>query len=87
MSKTAAEAYAHAEKAHDKMAAHEDLCAERYGNIKTSLTGLHDTVRGARNAVLTVGLALICWLATQVYDRLAHPPAPPAASQSASFSR
>ena len=93
--KTAAEAYAHADKAHDKMNAHEDLCALRYENIEKafittgkSLDGLHATVRGARNAVLTVGLALIAWLASQVYEKIVSPPAPAAAtSQSASFSR
>lgn len=86
--KTAAEAYAHADKAHDKMNAHEDLCAERYLGIHDSLKDLHATVRGARNAVLTVGLALIAWLASQVYEKIVSPPAPAAAtSQSASFSR
>ena len=63
--------------AYAKIEAHEDLCAERYRNINTSLTALHSTVRGARTAVVSVGLALIAWLASQVYDRLAHPPEPP----------
>jgi len=87
--KTAAEAYAHADKAHDKMNAHEDLCAERYLGIHDSLKDLHATVRGARNAVLTVGLALIAWLASQVYEKVlgAPPPAPAATSQSDSFSK
>ena len=74
---TAEEAYAHAEKAHDKMKAHEDLCALRYEGITTSLTSLHNTVRGARNAVVATGLALIAWLAVQVYEKVLETPAPP----------
>ena len=76
---TAEEAYAHAEKAHDKMKAHEDLCALRYEGITTSLTSLHNTVRGARNAVVATGLALIAWLAVQVYEKVLERPATPPA--------
>lgn len=74
---TAGEAYAHAEKAHDKMKAHEDLCALRYEGITTSLTSLHSTVRGARNTGVAIGVALIGWLFVQVYEKVLETPAPP----------
>lgn len=70
--------------AYAKIDAHEDLCAERYRNINTSLTALHNTVRGARSAGAAVALALIAWLATQVYDKLAHPVFEPSPVVSAS---
>ena len=76
---TAEEAYAHADKAHDKMKAHEDLCALRYEGITTSLTSLHNTVRGARNTGAAIGIALIGWLFVQVYEKvLERSAAPPA---------
>jgi len=41
---TAAEAMAHAQAAHEKVEAHEDLCAERYAHIKTSIGDVKDSV-------------------------------------------
>jgi hypothetical protein len=41
---TAATAMAHAEAAHIKIEAHEDLCAERYAHIHTSIAGVSRTV-------------------------------------------
>lgn len=84
--KTVVEAYAHADRAHNKIDAHEDLCAERYRNINTSLTALHSTVRGARSAGAAVALAVIGWLLIQVYEKLDpsnSPPPPPASVSSA----
>jgi hypothetical protein len=83
---TAGEAYAHADKAHDKVKAHEALCALRYEGLTASLSSLHGTVRGARNAGAGIAVAIIGWLLIQIYDRLEEP-TPPATSQSASFSR
>lgn len=40
----AVEAYNHAEAAHQKVEAHEDLCAERYAHISTKLEGVTSTV-------------------------------------------
>ena len=73
--------------AYAKIEAHEDLCAERYRNINTSLTALHSTVRGARTAVVSVGLALIAWLASQVYEKIVNPPEPPPAVTATATSR
>lgn len=44
MTASAQEAYAHAQAAHDKVEAHEDLCAERYNHINTKLDGVNNTV-------------------------------------------
>ena len=85
--KTAAEAYAHADKAHDTINAHEDLCAERYLGIRESLKDLHGTVRAARNAIVATGLALIAWLASQVYERVLDAPPPPAIVTATATSR
>jgi hypothetical protein len=41
---TAADAMAHAEAAHIKVQAHEDLCAERYAHIQTNIAGVKDSV-------------------------------------------
>ena len=40
----ASEAFAHAQSAHDKIDAHEDLCAERYAHIQTTIGNVTKTV-------------------------------------------
>lgn len=42
---TAADAMAHAEAAHIKVEAHEDLCAERYGHIQTLIGNVESQVK------------------------------------------
>lgn len=41
---TAADAMAHAQEAHIKIEAHEDLCAERYAHIQNNIAGVKESV-------------------------------------------
>ena len=68
--KTAAGAYA-------KIQAHEDLCAERYHNIHTTLGDIKGEQKTIRNAAWALLMAMIGWLAVQVYDSV-KPKAPAA---------
>lgn len=54
--------------AYAKIEAHEDLCAERYKNIHDAIAGLKDGQKSATRAVWGVVLALIGWLALQVWE-------------------
>lgn len=66
--------------AYAKMEAHEDLCAERYGNIHAAITELKADSKQGRNALYGLVVALLAWAASQVYNDLkARPPAAPAA--------
>ncbi len=71
---------------------HEDLCAERYKNIHEAIGALKDGQRSATRAVWGAALALLAWLALQVWEGrnppvqtvtvtppavVAHPPARP----------
>ncbi|TCS14532.1 hypothetical protein EV278_107181 [Caulobacter sp. BK020] len=68
--------------AYAKMEAHEDLCAERYGNIHAAITELKADSKQGRNALYGLVVALLGWLMLQVYSDLksaARPPPAPAA--------
>jgi hypothetical protein len=58
---TAAGAYA-------KIEAHEDLCAERYGNIHTTLSELKEGQKGHGRAAWGIALALVAWMAAQLWS-------------------
>lgn len=59
---SAAEAFNHAQSAHDKVEAHEDLCAERYAHINTKLDGVNSTVG-------TI-LKILAWGGTTIFGLL-----------------
>jgi len=46
MTVTPSDAYNHADKAHQKIDSHEELCAERYNNISITLTDMKATISG-----------------------------------------
>lgn len=56
------EAFAHAQTAHDKINAHEDLCAERYAHIHTAIDG----VKGSVSMVLRI----LAWGGTTLFTLL-----------------
>jgi hypothetical protein len=72
---TAVDAMAHADQAHIKIEAHEDLCAERYSHIQTNIQGVKDTVStilkvvgwGGSTALVMI-LALLAFFATRAVD-------------------
>lgn len=59
---SAAEAYNHAQAAHEKVEAHEDLCAERYAHINTKLDGV--------NATVGTILKILAWGGTTIFGLL-----------------
>ncbi len=72
-SKTVAGAYA-------KIEAHEELCAERYQDIRNDINDLKGIVEDAGKMLAGVALALIGWGAVQLYgDLKGSHPAPSAA--------
>lgn len=54
--------------AYAKIEAHEDLCAERYGNIHTTLTELKDGQKSHGRAAWGIALALVAWMAAQLWS-------------------
>lgn len=54
--------------AYTKIEGHEELCAERYKNIETAITDLKTDVRGSRNVVWGVLVALLGFMAVQLWD-------------------
>lgn len=67
--KTVAGAYA-------KIEAHEDLCAERYSRINTTLGELKDGQKAHSKAAWGIVLALLGWMAVQLWN--GQQPAAPA---------
>lgn len=55
---TAAEAKARADSAHEKIDSHEDICAERYASIHTSLAELKDDFRGQGRLLIGILLSI-----------------------------
>lgn len=53
--------------AYDKIAAHEDLCAERYKNIHESLGDLKDSASTSKKTLWGVLLTLLGFMAVQLY--------------------
>lgn len=86
---SASAAMAKAESAHQKIDSHEELCAERYGNINDTLSDLKDTLKSHQSIALKVlgGLAtgvlgLLGWMAVQLWaGQVAHPANPPVIMQ------
>jgi hypothetical protein len=54
--------------AYAKIEAHEDLCAERYGNIHTTLSELKEGQKGHGRAAWGIALALVAWMAAQLWS-------------------
>lgn len=78
---TASGAMARADAAHQKIEDHEKLCAERYANIHSTLGELKTGQRGHSRAAWGIVLALLGWMAAQVWtagqtriDRLERAP-------------
>lgn len=65
--------------AYQKIEAHEELCAERYANIHTTLSDIKGEQKTIRNAAWALLMAMIGWLAVQVYDSV-KPKTPAAAA-------
>lgn len=59
------EARNRAEAAHDKMDAHERLCAERYQNINNSMSDLKTGLKWLAGLLLSVLIAVSGWSLTQ----------------------
>lgn len=59
---TANEAMERANSAHEKIDAHEDLCAERYAHIHTAIAGVKDTVGNI--------MKVLAWGGTTVFGLL-----------------
>jgi predicted negative regulator of RcsB-dependent stress response len=61
--------------AYAKIEAHEDLCAERYSNIHDKLGELRDDAKNTGRLVVGVLLALLGWMAVQLWNGQAvNPP-------------
>lgn len=73
---TAAGAMAHADKAHDKIKSHEDLCAERYERIHETLTELKAGANAQNRLQWGVLIAIAAFFAVQFVDGLKDDPAP-----------
>lgn len=60
-----------------RIAAHEELCAERYGVIRETIAELKGAVHSAGKMLAGLALALLAWGASQIYAdlRATHPPA------------
>lgn len=60
--------------AYAKIEAHEDLCAERYQNIRDDIGDLKEIMKTAGKALIGLVLALMTWGASQIYADLKTPP-------------
>lgn len=63
-----------------KIEGHEQLCAERYANIHSALGDIKGEQRMVRNAAFGLVVAMIGWMAVQLYDSMKPRPAPATAS-------
>jgi hypothetical protein len=59
--------------AYQKIESHEDLCAERYANINTTLGELKEGQRSHAKAAWGVVLALVAWMAVQLWNGQGRP--------------
>lgn len=71
--KTVAGAYA-------KIEAHEELCAERYANIRSDINDLKNIIKSAGKMLASVALALLGWAAIQLYTDMKRPQVTPTAA-------
>jgi hypothetical protein len=53
-----------------RIAAHEELCAERYGAIRETIAELKGAVHSAGKMLAGLALALLAWGASQIYADL-----------------
>jgi hypothetical protein len=63
-----------------RIAAHEELCAERYGAIRETIAELKGAVHSAGKMLAGLALALLAWGASQIYADLRAPRSPTAAA-------
>jgi hypothetical protein len=61
-----------------RIAAHEELCAERYGAIRETIAELKGAVHSAGKMLAGLALALLAWGASQIYADLKIERAPQA---------
>lgn len=57
----------------DKLKSHEELCADRWQGIRDDVKDLRNAMSTASKIGLTVLIAMLGWMAVQVYDRISHP--------------
>lgn len=57
--------------------AHERECALRYGELNTSIADLKDGMKWVIRLAVGIMLSLIAWLAIQLWNTKAPPPAAP----------
>lgn len=69
---TVAGAMAHAESAHAKIQSHEDICAVRYKALNDTLGELKEGAKHATRVQWGILLAILGFLAVQVYDDLSE---------------
>lgn len=65
--------------AYARIESHEDLCAERYGNIHTAITELKADISGSKRTIdkivwlaLTTLIAVAGWLGSQLFKATAN---------------
>lgn len=58
--------------AYQKIEAHEDLCAERYKSINTTLEDLKEGQRNHAKAAWGIVLALLAWMGVQLWSGVPH---------------
>jgi hypothetical protein len=58
--------------AYAKITAHEDLCAERYDRINTTLEDLKEGQKAHSKAAWGIVLALLGWMGVQVWNGSPH---------------
>lgn len=63
--------------AYDKIEAHEDLCAVRYGQINSTLTELKAGQQAHQRAAWAVVMALVAWMGIQLWGGIPHAQAAP----------
>jgi uncharacterized protein YbcC (UPF0753/DUF2309 family) len=67
-------AMARANSAHEKIESHEELCAERYSTIHSTLADLKADSRTQSRLVVGVLLALLGWMGVQLWNgQVVHP--------------
>ena len=64
--------------AYIRITAHEEVCAERYKTINDKLETVNKQLSFAGKTLVAVVLALVGWLAVEVYNLTAPDPAPAA---------
>jgi hypothetical protein len=76
--KTASDAFAKAEDALQRIDSHEAICAERYKNINDTLGEVKGAVKEHQRAAWGVVIALIAWMALELWNKQVTHPTPQA---------